>query len=546
MTTAPMTDIHERQPSSPTWQRDPDELRRAPLAERMVADVCVIGAGIFGISTAYLLQRDGRRVVVLDDGGIAGGQSGRTSAHLTAELDRRYVELERVHGLDGARRAADSHQAAIARIEQNVVEEGIDCDFARIDGFLFAADGDRSALSSELRDEMLAAQRAGLEVESVARAPLSTFDTGPCLRFPHQARFEPVRYLAGLSRAFERAGGRIFTGSRVADVVSGAPARVTTKDGQSVVCDAVVVATNSPINDRFVLHTKQAPYMTYVIAARVPRGSVPDILLWDTDEPYHYVRVQPGAGGGPASAFDHVVIGGEDHKTGQAQDGAERFLRLELWAQRHFPGIQAIDHRWAGQVLEPSDGLAYIGRNPGDGRNVFVGTGASGNGLTYGTLAGMLLTDLIAGRPNPWQTLYDPARVRIGGAREMLRENLNVATQYTTWLRPGQVSSESEIAPGSGAVLRVGLDRIAVYRDDDGTLYRRKAACPHLGCVVAWNGSERTWDCPCHGSRFDRTGRVIVGPANRDLASVAGEPKRADAGSAQSGTAHSMEDPRRS
>jgi nitrite reductase/ring-hydroxylating ferredoxin subunit len=326
-----------------------------------------------------------------------------------------------------------------------------------------------------------------------------------------------------LSRAFERAGGRIFTGSRVTEIAPGPPARIRTQDGFEVACEAIVVATNSPINDRFVLHAKQAPYMTYVIAARVPHGSVPDVLLWDTADPYRYVRLQPGAATGSERGFDHVVIGGEDHKNGQASDGADRFLRLELWAQRHFPGIQAIDHRWAGQVLEPSDGLAYIGRNPGDAGNVYVATGASGNGLTHGTLGGLLLTDLIAGRPNPWQSLYDPARVRLGAARTLLRENLNVATQYASWLRPGEVASAAAIAPGTGAVLRSGLDRIAAYRDQDGALHRRKAACPHLGCVVAWNGSERTWDCPCHGSRFDCTGRVIVGPANHDLALVEDE-----------------------
>jgi nitrite reductase/ring-hydroxylating ferredoxin subunit len=169
-------------------------------------------------------------------------------------------------------------------------------------------------------------------------------------------------------------------------------------------------------------------------------------------------------------------------------------------------------------VLEPSDGLAYIGRNLGDASHVYVATGASGNGFTHGTLAGLILTDMIVGRPNPWQSLYDPRRVRLGAALELLRENLNVATQYVSWLLPAEVGSEAEIPPGSGAVLRSGLDRIAVYRDPGGRLHRRNAACPHLGCVVAWNATERTWDCPCHGSRFDCTGRVLTGPASSDLA----------------------------
>lgn len=503
----------------PIWQAARAELARPPLAEDARCDVCVVGAGIFGLTAAYLLQREGRRTIVLDDGEIAGGQTARTTAHLASAIDGRWATIESVHGRDAARLAAQSHAAAIATIDGIARDERIPCELRRIDGFLFASSGSASDLRT-LEDELDAARRAGLDVEMLARAPVASFDTGPCLRFGGQGRLHPVLYLDGLARAFERAGGRIHGGTRVTAIEGGTPARVATGHGHEVTCGAVVVATSSPISDRFVVHAKQAPYMSYVVAARLPAGALPDALLWDTADPYHYVRLVTAEGA------SHVVVGGEDHKTGQARDGADRFARLERWARERFPAMGTIDHRWAGEVLEPADGLAFIGRDPMGPPNVFIGTGFSGNGMTYGTLAGLLVGDLVCGRQNPWQTVYDPMRVRIGSLGRLLRENLNVVSRYADWLKAGEVRDESEISAGSGAILRRGLDRLAVYRDVDGTLYRCHAACPHLGCAVTWNAVEATWDCPCHGSRFTATGRVIVGPANHDLTPV--EPQRGE------------------
>jgi Rieske Fe-S protein len=218
-----------------------------------------------------------------------------------------------------------------------------------------------------------------------------------------------------------------------------------------------------------------------------------------------------------------LIVGGEDHKTGQAGDHEERYARLEAWARERFPMIQGVEFRWSGQVLETIDGLAFLGRNPLDEPNVFIATGDSGMGMTHGTIAGMLLTDLILGRENPWATLYDPARKTLRAIGEFARENLNVLAQYADWLTPGDVSSPEEVRPGTGAVVRRGLAKVAVYRDEQGVLHERSAACPHLGCVVGWSDAEKTWDCPCHGSRFDRYGRVLNGPANRDLTPAGGE-----------------------
>jgi glycine/D-amino acid oxidase-like deaminating enzyme/nitrite reductase/ring-hydroxylating ferredoxin subunit len=483
----------------------------ASLGENAVADVCIVGAGIAGMTTAYALAAEGRSVVLLDNGPVGGGMTRRTTAHLTNAIDDRYLRIERLHGRDGARIAAASHTAAIDRIEAIVEDERIDCEFERVDGYLVAAPGTPPDF---LGRELAAAQRAGLAgVTAASHTPSGAFETGGCLRFPRQGQLHPGKYLAGLARALEQRGARIFCGTHVATVEGGTAARVTSSAGRTVSCAAVVVATNSPINDVVTIHTKQAPYTTYVVAARVARGSVTKALYWDTADPYHYVRLHD-------DGIDRLlIVGGEDHKSGQAQDGNERFARLERWLRERFPMARAVTLRWSGQVMEPMDGVAFIGRNPGDAKNVYIATGDSGMGMTHGTIAGMLLTDLIVGRAAPWAALYDPARKMLRAPIEYAKENLNVAAQYfDDYLGRGDVDSADELAPGQGAVIRHGLAKIAAYRDYDGMLHEHSAVCPHLGCIVRFDAVERTWNCPCHGSRFDRYGRVVVGPANRDLA----------------------------
>jgi glycine/D-amino acid oxidase-like deaminating enzyme/nitrite reductase/ring-hydroxylating ferredoxin subunit len=491
------------------WQATANMPICAPLQADLHVEVCVIGAGIAGLTTAYLLAKAGKSVAVIDDGPIAGGMTQMTSAHLTHMMDDRYYELERLHGAAGARLAAESHTAAIERIEAIAREENIACDFARVDGYLFLAQGDKI---ETLDKELAAAHRAGLsQVRKVERAP--SFDSGPCLLFPNQGQFHPLRYLAGVTQALQRHGGRVYSGSHADGIEGGTPALVHV-GAHIVTADAVIVATNTPVNDRVAIHTKQAAYMTYVIGARVPRGSVPAVLSWDTGDPYHYLRIASTDEG------DILIVGGEDHKSGQADDTDQRHARLEAWTRARFPMAGAIAFRWGGLIMETVDFLSYTGRNPMDKDNIFIHSGDSGMGLTHGTIAGMLLCDLVLGRPNPWARLYEPGRKTVGAAREYTSENLNVARQYADWLTAGEVKSADEIGNDSGAVMRRGLHKIAVYRDAQGALHERSATCPHLGCIVHWNRSEKTWDCPCHGSRFDCHGKVINGPANRDLAST--------------------------
>lgn len=502
--------------SRSVWMDTTEIPLESSLTERISADVCIVGAGIAGMSTAYLLAREGKSVVVLDDGPIGGGMTGRTTAHLVNALDDRYFELERLHGEEGARLAAESHTAAINAVEAIVEQEGIKCEFERLDGYLFVPPHDSKRI---LDDELEAAHKAGLTyIEKVERVPWGLYDTGPALRFPRQAQFHPLKYLAGLAKAIKAKGGRIFTETHATAIESGKQARIETKGGGVVTAGAVVVATNTPVNDLIAIHTKQAPYQTYVIGARIPRGSVPRGLYWDTPDPYHYIRVETvGAG---ADAYDVLIVGGEDHKTGQQDDANKRFGALERWTRHRFSMIEGIEYRWSGEVMEPIDGLAFIGRNPMDAKNVFIATGDSGNGMTHGTIAGLLLTDLILGRKNSWESIYDPSRVTLKSLPEFAKENLNVAMQYTDLVVAGDVESVDEIKKGAGAIISRGLSKVAAYRDPQGELHERSAVCRHLGCIVKWNSLENSWDCPCHGSRYDAMGKVTQGPANSDLAEV--------------------------
>jgi glycine/D-amino acid oxidase-like deaminating enzyme/nitrite reductase/ring-hydroxylating ferredoxin subunit len=497
-----------------------------PVTQDLRVNVCVVGAGIAGLTTAYLLARAGRAVVLIDDGPIGGGETSRTTAHLTAALDDRYYNIARMHGDEGARIAAESHMSAIHRIETIASMEDIECEFQRVEGFLFLGGKETR---KDLERELEATHRAGItDTQLVDRIPFDFWDSGPALRFPRQATFHPLKYLKGLARAILRDGGKIYTGTHAEKIVDGIPAKVTTSDGHVISADNIVVCTNSPINDWLIIHTKQAAYRTYVIGARIPKGSVADGLYWDTPDPYHYIRIQSGEDrSGHELDYDVLIVGGEDHKTGQADDTEERFVRLEQWARERFPMVERVDYRWSGQVMEPVDYMAYIGKNPGSDEHIWIATGDSGNGMTHGTIAGIILNELIQGRKHQWAKLYDPARVRLRATPEYVKENVNVAEQYKDYFTGGEAAEVDSIKPGEGAVLGRGRGKIAVYRDENGAIHQRSAVCTHLYGIVHWNDTEKTWDCPCHGSRFDPYGKVVNGPAIVELSPVSrGERKQ--------------------
>lgn len=487
------------------------------LSNNEGCDVCVIGAGITGLSAAYFLAKSGQKVIVLEDGPVCGGETQRTTAHLTDVVDDRYCRIEKMHGVEKAQLVYKTHRQAISLIERNISNENIACDFMRLNGYLFTGDKESPDI---LENELSALHKIGYQgVELLEELPLQGVPIQSCLSFARQAQFHPLKYLNGLLSAITKYGGTVFTQTRVTDIKDGDIAEVQTERGFTVQARNVVIATNSPIGDAVRIHTKQAAYRTYAIAADIFAHSIPAGLYWDTEDPYHYVRLQRLDNN---DEYETILIGGEDHRTGVEPDG-DPYARLEAWAKRWFVGIQDVMYTWSGQVYEPADGLAFIGQDPSHGENVFLATGDSGMGMTHGTMAGQIIHDLILGRENPFTQLYAPSRIPMQDAGEFIKENVTGLVRYLDYATPGDVKSTADINSGEGSIVRRGLEKIACYKDENGICHEMSAVCPHMKGLVRWNETEKTWDCPVHGSRFTATGRVVNGPANSDLEPLAPE-----------------------
>ncbi len=476
------------------------------LAENLRVDTVVIGSGIAGLSTAYELVCRGQTVAVLDRGRIAGGMTSRTSAHLTSQCDDGFNALTDIRGLDGAKIFHESHQAAIGRIEAIAQDEGIECHYRRVNGYLFPAIGKNPV--EELTPEFEATKKVGMPIERHTGLPFKGHEQAKCLRYPNLATFHPLRYLRGVAEAFVRRGGMLFANTAVTGVEEkNGAVIIRTANNFSVQAANAVVATNSPINDRLALHTKLAPYRTYAMAVTIARDSIEDALYWDTLDPYHYVRLESGRG-----STQYLIVGGADHKTGEVDDAWARFEGLESWIRGLLPKLGNVTHKWSGQVLDSIDYAAYSGRNPGN-EHVFVHTGDSGQGLTHGVMGSLLLSRLITGEECPWTSFYDPSRVIASAATNFVAENVTAVKNFAEYVAPGELKSVDELQPGKGAIVREGLRKVAAYRDDDGKVHRVSAACTHVGCHLHWNSFERCWDCPCHGSHFAVDGTPLNAPA---------------------------------
>jgi glycine/D-amino acid oxidase-like deaminating enzyme/nitrite reductase/ring-hydroxylating ferredoxin subunit len=488
-----------------------------PLTENLETDVVIIGGGIAGLSTAYRLCDLGKSVVLVEDGFIGSGETGRTSAHLVTAIDERYYDLERIFGEEKTKLIAEAHRTGIYFIEAIVTKEKIDCDFDWVDGYLMQHPSDKA---DSLDMEYKAAKKAGLDVEVVNEIPgILVAEKG--LRFSRQAQFHPLKYIRGLAAAIERKGGKIFTGTKATRIDSEG---IDTESGYTVRAKHTVVATNSPVNNLFAIHVKQNAYRTYMIGAKIKKGLIPKALWWDTGDfssnsnipPYHYVRTLPFNG-----EFDILLCGGEDHVTGDTSQGEvpeeKRYALIEDWARTYFP-IEDIVYRWSGQVMEPIDGVAFIGRNPMDSDNVYVISGDSGNGLTHGSFAGLLISDLITGINNKWERIFRPSRFTLKESGPVFKQMMHEFISYLRH-RPNFKSAQelSSIKNGEGRIVDMLEEKFGVYRDEYGMLHIVSAECTHLKCTIGWNKDEQSWDCPCHGSRFDYEGKVLNGPANIDL-----------------------------
>jgi glycine/D-amino acid oxidase-like deaminating enzyme/nitrite reductase/ring-hydroxylating ferredoxin subunit len=474
------------------WFQDATRPARAPLDRDVRVDVAVLGAGIVGLTTALLLERQGARVAVLEARRVGAGASGYNTAKLSSLHGLTYSKLAGSLGAEAARTYGAANEAGIARVFELAEELGIDCDLRRKPNYTYTES--RSDLD-QVRDEAEVARELGLPASFVEDLDLP-FRVEGAVRFDDQAEFHPVRYLDGIAAALE---GPLHEGTMATHVQGG---RVRTAVGSTVTAEHVVVATHLPFVDRGLYFARCHPERSYVVAGRT--GEAPAGMYLSTEQPAHSIRAHG----------EWLLVGGESHKTGQA-DSAERYARLEAWARERF-GIEP-ELRWATQDHMPADGVPYVGRHDPLSSRVWVATGFRKWGLAMGTAAAELLAAQIAGREHAWAELFNPQRLRPkAGAASFVKENANVALRFMGD-RVVKRGSVDQIAPGEGRIVGAGLGQRAAYRDDDGTLHELSARCTHLGCIVNWNSAERTWDCPCHGSRFAATGQVIEGPAVRPL-----------------------------
>jgi glycine/D-amino acid oxidase-like deaminating enzyme/nitrite reductase/ring-hydroxylating ferredoxin subunit len=477
-----------------------------PLEPGRHYDVAVLGGGIAGLTTAYLLQRQGAKVAVIEAGRIASGVTAYTTAKVSALHGTIYSTIESKHGADAAGTYAAANQLAKEWMGARVVELGIDCDWRAKPAFTYAED---ASDVQKVEQEVEAAKRAGLPASYTEETDLP-WPVEAAVRVENQAEFHPRRYLLGLAEQLEN----VFEETRATAVAAGSPNTVETTRG-TITADDVVVATHFPFLDRAGFFARMHPERSYALGLRLNKGATaPQGMYLSTESPAHTVRSHPAAGG------ELVIAGGGSHKVGQA-DEAERVQELEAWARARFD-VKSIEYRWSTQDNMPVDSLPYIGRMLPFQRGIWVATGFLKWGLTNGTAAAMILADLIAGRSNDWTPLFDATRIKpLASAGEFLKENVNVGKHFVgDHLSPPEARSLDDVPPGEGRLVRQGVKKVAAYRHEDGTLDVVSAVCTHLGCQVSWNGAERSWDCPCHGSRFGVDGRVLQGPAVKDLPSA--------------------------
>jgi glycine/D-amino acid oxidase-like deaminating enzyme/nitrite reductase/ring-hydroxylating ferredoxin subunit len=486
--------------------------RFARLDRNQKVDAIVVGGGITGITAAYLLKQAGRTVALVERDRCASVDTGHTTAHLTCVTDERLRRLAKTFGREATRAVWDAGAAAIDQIVALIRKKDIACDFHWVPGYLHAPvreGGDNSALE-EFEEEAALARE--LAISATAMPAIPFFET-PGIKFPHQAIFHPRKYLAELVRLIPGNGSHVFESTEVEATEENPPA---VKSGNfRIEGSYLVLATHNPLIGNTgmlpaaLFQTKLFLYTSYALGARIPSGVIPEACFWDTGDPYDYLRVERRDG------HDYAIFGGEDHKTGQEESTTAAYARLEERFRRYVPEAK-IDARWSGQVIETNDGLPFIGETA---ERQFVATGFAGNGMTFGTLAAMMAVDAMLRRKNPWQELFDVHRRKlIGGTWRYLQENKDYP-YYMVRDRVAAAEGDSleALGRGEGKILSLGGKKVAAFRDSAGKLSLCSPVCTHLKCIVGWNDAEKTWDCPCHGSRFRPDGEVISGPAEEPL-----------------------------
>lgn len=498
-----MSNAYHSLPGKPTslWLDTTAQTAFPILHHSLTVDVAVVGAGIAGLTAATLLKEAGKTVAVLEANRIVQGVTAYTTAKVTSLHALIYDYLIRHFGEDKARAYAEANQAAIEQIARLIAQQKIECDFMRAQAYTYTESADEV---DQIKAEADAALKLGLPAVFTDQTPLP-FPVEAAVRFDHQAKFHPRQYLLALAQSIPGEGSHIFEGTRTLDVAEGEPCQVTTDRGILMTRDCII-ASHFPVYDKAFYFARMAPHRSYVLAIRL-EGSVPPGMFIST-EPFHSLRSHPVAGG------ELLFVGGEGHKAGQGGDTVARYQHLEQWARDRF-AVKSVEYRWSTQDNRPFDRMPYIGRATPAAKHLFVATGFGGWGMTNGTVAGMLLRDLVLGRENSWAAAYDPNRFKLAAVPRFIKENVNVAIHFV-----GDRLTRAEpdsLAPGEGAVVRTEQGKVAMYKEEDGTLHTRSPVCTHMGCIVNWNPAEKSWDCPCHGSRFAADGEVIHGPALKAL-----------------------------
>jgi glycine/D-amino acid oxidase-like deaminating enzyme/nitrite reductase/ring-hydroxylating ferredoxin subunit len=496
-------------PYEPTsvWMDTTPKTTYPPPGAKLEVDVCVAGGGILGLLTAAQLKREGRTVAVLEAGRVATGVTGYTTAKVTALHGLVYDQVRSSFGADGARHYAEANQAGLDLIARWAADLAIDCDLRRRPAFTYAED---EADLGKLRDEVDAAREAGLAAAVVEDVDLP-WPVAGAVRLENQAEFHPRKFLLAIADHVDGDGSHVCERARVSAVHDGDPCRVETEDGGEVIARDVVVATHYPTLDRGLFFARLSAERSYAIGVRT-RGRVPHGMFLSTESPSHSVRATPFEDG------ELLIVGGESHKTGTGGDTTERYAHLEAWAREHFD-VASVEYRWSAQDAMPVDGIPYVGRLSPTARHIWTASGFKKWGMTNGAAAAIMLADLIEERPNTWLATFDANRFKpLASAAKLLKETASVGAHFFgDRLRGPDLRSLDELAPGEGALVAHDGDTVAAFREGDGTVHAVSPVCTHLHCHVNWNAAERSWDCPCHGSRFAPDGSVLQGPAVKPL-----------------------------
>ena len=478
----------------------------SPLSGTVQVDVAILGGGIAGLTSAVLLKEAGLTVAVVEARRVARLVTGHTTAKLTSAHEILYNYLASHFGKEQARQYADANEAAIGKVESFIERNKIACDFTRTPAYTYTVQEEEK---DELKAEAEAAQSLGLPAAYTEDVPLP-FKAYAAVRFDRQARFHPLKYLYALIRPLPGEGSHIFENTRALEVREGDLCEVTADRGV-IKARNVIVATHFPFLFGGEFYAKMYPKQSYVLGVRL-NGAAPEGLFFSTDENYNTIRPHTVEGD------TIMLVGGMNHKTGQGGDIIERYKKLEEFSRRHFD-VRSIDYHWTTQDNETMDGVPYIGRLSKASRRTYVATGFGGWGMTNGTVAGMVLSDMILGRENPWQEVFDSTRIKPAvSAKRFIGQNLNVAKEYVKGSAAGGADEIFSMARGEGRIINIRNEKAAVYKDDDGALHAVSSKCTHMGCTVKWDNAHRTWDCPCHGSRFTYDGEIVYGPAIKPLA----------------------------